>query len=246
MLHAGVADHRQWTAAFEHFAASHRVLSYDMRGHGRSEPVAGRFRAIDDLENVLSEVGVTEPAIMMGCSMGGSLAMDFTIAHPDAVAALIMVCSGPSGLKLDVPTPDKFQAVARAEAAGDLDRVCELETQIWFDGLSRSPDDVDPEQRALLYQMNRAALEYDARGVGERLFDLVPAAYKRLDEIDAPVLVVTGELDLPYTHAAADFLCANIRQVERADIAGTAHLPSMERPQHFNNVVGAFLDARTT
>jgi pimeloyl-ACP methyl ester carboxylesterase len=242
MLHAGVADHRQWAASFQHFTDSYRVLRYDMRGYGRSEPIAGSFRAIDDLEGVLGATGVTGPAIMMGCSMGGSLAMDFTIAHPLAVSALIMVCSGPSGLKLDVPAPEMFKQVELADQEGDLDRVCELETQIWFDGESRTPDEVDPKQRALLYEMNRIALDHDAKGLGERQFDLQPAAYKRLDEIDVPVLVLVGELDLAYTHGAADYMCANIRRVQRVNITGAAHLPSMEQPQRFNQIVGAFLD----
>jgi pimeloyl-ACP methyl ester carboxylesterase len=242
MLHAGVADHRQWNAAFEHFADSYRVLRYDMRGFGRSEPVAGSYRNIDDLEAVLDACDVQGPAIMMGCSMGGGLALDFTIAHPRAVVALIMVCSGPSGLKIDVPEPPKFSQVEQAEQDGDLDRVCELETQIWFDGESRSPDDVDPLQRALLYEMNRTALEHESKGLGERQFDVQPAAYKRLDEIDVPVLVVAGELDLAYTHAAARYMCSNIRRVQHVDIPGTAHLPSMEQPQRFNQIVDAFLE----
>ncbi len=246
MLHAGVADHRQWNAAFEHFASSYRVLCYDMRGFGRSAPVPGSFRAIDDLETVLDALSVTRPVILMGCSMGGSLAMDFSIAHPGAVSALIMVCSGPSGLKLDVPEPEQFELVALAEQEGDLDRVCELETQIWFDGESRAPGDVDPQQRALLYEMNRTALEHASRGLGERQPDLQPPACKRLDEIDAPVLVLVGELDLPYMHAAADYMGANIRRVQRENIAGTAHLPSMEQAQEFNQIVGAFLDEHTS
>jgi pimeloyl-ACP methyl ester carboxylesterase len=153
-----------------------------------------------------------------------------------------MVCSGPSGLKLDVQAPEKFKQVELAEQNGNLDLVCELETQIWFDGESRMPDDVDPQQRALLYQMNRTALEHASKGLGERQPDLRPAAFNRLDEIEVPVLVVVGELDLAYTHAAADFMCDNIRRVQRASIGGCAHLPSMEQPQRFNEIVGTFLD----
>ena len=241
MLHAGVADHRQWTATFEHFADSYRVLRYDMRGYGRSEPVAGGFRAMDDLEAVIGALGVRSPAIMMGCSMGGTLAMDFTITHPEAVSALIMVCSGPSGLRLDLPTPEIFDRVAAAEQEGDLDRVCELLTEIWFDGASRAPSDVDAEQRALLYEMCRTGLEHDSKRLGDREFDLQPAAYKRLDEISVPVLVVVGELDLPYTQAAADYMCDNVRRIERANIGGTAHLPSMEQPRKFNRIGSAGL-----
>lgn len=245
MIHAGVADHRQWNAAFDHFQNSHSVLRYDMRGFGQSEPVEGSFRAIDDLNAVLAEVNPEEPKIMMGCSMGGTLAMDYTLTNPDEVSALIMVCSGPSGLSLDVAEPDKFALVEKADAAGDLDRVCELETQIWFDGAGRAPTDVPAESRALLYEMNRIALAHESRHRGERKPDLTPAAYSRLHEIKIPVMILTGALDIPFMAAAADVMCEAIPHAHRVEFADTAHLPSMEHPDLFNQTVAEFLGSHS-
>ena len=88
--------------------------------------------------------------------------------------------------------------------------------------------------------MNRAALEHDLKELGQRQYDLQPAAYKRLDEITVPVLVVTGAFDLPYTHAAADFMCGCIADVRRIDMP-TAHLPNMEQPVAFNEALDKFL-----
>ena len=244
MIHAGVADHRQWDAAFNHFQHTHRVLRYDMRGFGRSRPADESYRPIDDLEAVLRANHFDAPTIMMGCSMGGTLAMDYTIAHPGAVAALIMVCSGPSGLRLDVEAPAKFAEVEKAEQENDLDLVCELETQIWFDGSDRRPEDVDPQARALLYDMNRIALEHDAAGLGQQQYDLTPAAYKRMDEIDVPVLIVTGAHDVPFMAAAASRMRDAITHTESYEFPDAAHLPNMEHPERFNTVVQEFL-ART-
>src|SRR5258705_2579993 len=108
MIHGGVADSRQWNNEFALFAQDYQVLRYDMRGYGKSEPVDGEFSHMSDLVSVLNILELQEPLIMMGCSMGGGLAMDFALTHPSRVKALIMVGSGPSGLKLDVPTPAKF------------------------------------------------------------------------------------------------------------------------------------------
>ncbi len=166
--------------------------------------------------------------------------MDYTNAHHGLVSALMMVCSSPSGHRLDVPEPEIFREVEKAETAGDFDQVCVLETHIWFDGLSRSAGEVDAPARALLYNMNRTALEHGMRELGERQFDLQPAAYKRLSEVGVPVLVITGSLDLPYTLAAADFMCDGLANVQRVDMA-TAHLPNMEQPGEFNDAVRAFL-----
>ena len=80
MIHAGVADSRQWNNEFAFFARNHQVLRYDMRGYGKSEPVDGEFSHISDLVSVLNTLELQEPLVMMGCSMGGGLAMDFALA----------------------------------------------------------------------------------------------------------------------------------------------------------------------
>jgi pimeloyl-ACP methyl ester carboxylesterase len=103
-----------------------------MRGYGKSEPVDGEYSHFHDLSALLDHLRLDQPLILMGCSMGGGLAMDFALAQPSKVRALIMVDAGPSGLELDVPTPAKFAEAEQAYTAGDLDRVAELETQIWF------------------------------------------------------------------------------------------------------------------
>ena len=242
LIHAGVADSRQWNAAFDYFQASHRVLRYDMRGYGRSEPVAGSYRALDDLQAVVDAAEMSGPKVLLGCSMGGTLAMDYTLTHPGAVSALIMVCSGPSGLSLDVDEPAKFAEVEQAEAAGDLDRVCELETQIWFDGCGRESNAVEPQSRALLYTMNRLALEQASRNLGTREFDVAPAAYKRLAEIEVPVMILTGGLDIPYMAAAAEFMRNEMPHAHTVTFSDSAHLPNMEHPDRFNECVHRFLD----
>src|SRR3954471_7176705 len=71
MIHAGVADSRQWNNEFARFARRNRVLRYDLRGYGRSEPVAGEFTHLRDLEALLATLDIRPPLILMGCSMGG-------------------------------------------------------------------------------------------------------------------------------------------------------------------------------
>jgi len=163
MIHAGVADHRQWNNEFPALAQSYQVIRYDMRGYGKSEPVEGEFSHMGDLVSLLDALEIHEPLVVMGCSMGGGLAMDFALTYPSRARALIMVDSGPSGLELDVPTPSKFAEAEKAFEAGDLDLLAEIETQIWFDGMDRTPEQVNPAMRGLLYEMDRLALSYEVR-----------------------------------------------------------------------------------
>lgn len=241
MIHAGVADSRQWNNEFERFAEHFRVLRYDLRGYGKSEPVDGEFSHLGDLIALLDRLEVFEPAILMGCSMGGGLAMDFTLAHPSRVKALIMVGSGPSGLTLDVPSHPKAAEAEQAYLAGQLDLVAELETQIWFDGMGRTPDQVDPAMRHLAYEMNRLDLSHDAKHLGKCLPNSDSPAAERLSELGVPVLVIVGAHDGPYMLAAADIMVKNIRMAHKVVIKNAAHLPNMDRPDEFQRVVDTFL-----
>lgn len=129
MLHAGVADSRQWNNEFTRFATHFRSLRYDLRGYGKSEPVDGAFSHMADLIAVLDHLAIRERLVIMGCSMGGGVAMDFALAQPSRVKALVMVDAGPSGLHLDVQTHPKAAEAGEAYNAGQLDLVAELETR---------------------------------------------------------------------------------------------------------------------
>jgi pimeloyl-ACP methyl ester carboxylesterase len=241
MIHAGVADNRQWNNEFKYFAQHYRVLRYDVRGFGKSEPVEGEYSNLQDLTGLLDQLDFNEPVILMGCSMGGGLAMDFALARPNRVKALIMVCSAPAGLDLDVPEPPIFDEIEQADKAGDLDRVADLEVQAWFDG-DRPTAQVNPAMRELAYEMNYIALTHDAKGLGKRLPNSEILASERLSELEIPVLVIVGANDIPYTHAAAEYMEANIRSAHKAVIEDAAHLPNMDQPAAFQRVVEEFLE----
>lgn len=241
MLHAGVADCRQWDREFAGFAARHKVVRYDLRGHGRSEPVDGDFTHLADLSALVAQLALDTPFVLMGCSMGGGVAMDYALAHPEHVAALIMVGAGPSGLALDVPAPDKFAEAEAAFEAGDLDLAAELETQIWFDGVGRRADQVDAAARRLARDMDRGVLEHAAKKLGKRRRDRDVNACERLAELRCPVLVVIGEHDIAYMQAAADFMTARLPNARRVTIRDAAHLPNLDHPDEFARVVADFL-----
>ncbi|NJM83381.1 MAG: alpha/beta fold hydrolase [Tabrizicola sp.] len=241
MLHAGVADSRQWDREFEHFSQQHQVIRYDLRGYGKSEPVDGEFSHLADLIALLDHLDIRQPVILMGCSMGGGLAMDFALSEPARARALIMVDAGPGGLELDVPSPAKFADADKAYDARDWDLLAEIETQIWFDGMDRTPDQVDRTARKLVFEMNRTALSHESKGLGKRLPNMQPPAAQRLHEIKVPLLILVGAHDIPYMFAAADHMAAHVPGAEKVVIENAAHLPNLEQPSEFRQIVSAFL-----
>ncbi|MBI1258005.1 MAG: alpha/beta fold hydrolase [Chloroflexi bacterium] len=239
-LHAAIADTRMWDAQVAPFSQNHRVIRYDMRGFGQTTAPPMKFTHHDDLKALLDALGV-ERAAVIGCSNGGRAAMNFTLANPNRVTKLVMVCSGPGGLEL----PD-FQPAAldmqsyEAAQAGDLEKAARLGAQLWFVGPDRPPEQADQAKLELVYEMYLNDLKKEATGIGDEQ-SMAPPAAQRLGEIHVPTLIVSGEFDEPYPLAAAPIMEQGIAGVRRVNLP-TAHLPSMELPDEFNRVVLDFLD----
>ncbi|MDI1443381.1 alpha/beta fold hydrolase [Polyangium sp. 6x1] len=93
LTHGAGLDHRMWRDNVAALAEQHRVLLWDVRGHGLSRPMGTRFTVetvIDDLVALLDTVGAP-PAVHVGQSMGGNLVQELVRRHPDRVRALVLV-----------------------------------------------------------------------------------------------------------------------------------------------------------
>lgn len=238
LVHAGIADGRMWNDQVPVFARNYSVLRYDRRGFGRTPMVAGPYSHHQDLYALLKALKI-ERACLVGCSQGAKTIVDFTLEHPEMAAALLLVSPSLSGFVFDGKLPKQFAQIDAAEEARDWALINELELQVWVDGPQRTPEQVDPAVRALVLEMNRIALQTPEDLGSEQ--PLQPAAAGRLDEIHAPTLVITGEVDTPATLASADFLAQHITGAQKAVIQGTAHMPNMEKAVEFNHLVLTFL-----
>lgn len=242
LLHAGICDRRMWDGQMAALAEHFRVVRYDLRGFGETPVPPGSYSHVADLAGVLAALGI-ERAHLLGCSKGGACALDFTLLHPERVSGLVLVCSSPSGYRPDPPAPEPAQwpALVAAFDAGDLERAAELEVQVWVDGPRRGPDQVDAVVRAKVRAMDLLALRHEVAAQGPEQKTEPPAA-GRLAEVRAPTLVIMGDLDAPISLSSGAALAAGIPGARRVVIEGTAHLPNMEQPERFNEMVADFLE----
>jgi len=239
LVHAGIADRRMWDGQLAAFAEGHRGIRYDIRGCGRSETAEGApFSHHDDLRGLLDSLGI-ERASFVGCSMGAKTVIDFALDQPSRARALVLICPSVSGCESENELPDEWEELVKADEAGDLERVSELEVRIWVDGPYRRPERVDPAVRELVREMNLIALQDEAALGEERPAD--PPAAERLAEIRVPLLVVAGELNRPEVNARADLLASSIARAQKVVVGEAAHVPNMEKPEEFNRAVLGFL-----
>jgi len=241
LLHSGLADSRMWDSQFEAFARQYRVIRYDLRGYGRSTLPPEPFSHRADLAALLGFLEV-ERAILVGSSLGGQVAIDFTLDHPELVAALVTVGAGISGSEPSDWLRRLWEEIDALAEQGDTAGAVELELRLWVDGPARTPEQVDSGVRELIRQTNSANMAREAEQALAPSQPLDPPALNRLGEIRAPTLVVVGALDIADKLAQADQLAAGIAGAHKVVMPGTAHLPSLEQPERFNRILLAFLN----
>lgn len=243
LLHAGVADRRMWDVQVPAFAAAHRVIRYDLRGFGESTLPPDPYSNADDLLAVLDALELPT-AHILGMSMGGTVALDFALLHPDRVSALILSGASPSGASASAEIRAGWAAVDALLAANDIDAAIELELRMWVDGPFRTPDQVDPVARSRVRDMERLAFSRALSAPEPETIPLDPAAVGRLRDVSAPTLVLVGDLDYPQKVELAHDMATSIADAILVVLSGTAHLPNLDAPDVFNAEVLGFTRER--
>lgn len=238
-IHPGLWDARTWDREFARFAdAGFRTVRYDVRGYGRSSrPGAEPYAHHRDLIAVLDAAGVGRTALV-GCSMGGGIAIDTTLEHPDRVRTLVVVASAADGVE---PLPEEEAwwdeatiGIDEAIEAGDLDRAQDLRLGIWAP--LGTQDEAGARIREIAFD-NLHDLTMDEGAVEE----LDPPALARLAEVAVPTLVVLGSRDVPYLERMGRLTAAGIAGAEVVTIEDADHVVNLRRPQAFEAVVLPFL-----
>jgi pimeloyl-ACP methyl ester carboxylesterase len=234
-LHDGLVSSAGWDSTFDTLAKSFRAIRYDRRGFGRSETPKGPYSDVDDLHAVFETLKVGR-AVLVGCSNGSRLAVDYTLAHPDRVEALVLVGPVVSGLPYSehflrrglVNFRPMFQEKSR-------EKLIEAWVQDPYLAASRNP-----EAQARL----RELLAKNPGPLTVNFPESRPAdhpAIGRLAEIHVPTLIVVGAADIPDVHAHAGALEAGIHGARRIVLPGAGHLAQLDKPEELGREILLFL-----
>ena len=237
LLHAGIGDRRMWDAQVPAFAEHFTVIRFDARGFGETRKPDAPFAPYADAIALLDHLGISR-AHFVGVSMGSQTAIEAAIAAPDRVAALVAVAAR-TGTPVSSALRAGWERVDELYEAGDIAGAVEYELRMWVVGPDREPHEVDSQMRERVREMNAALFTRD--DVDGEEIPLDPPAAERLAEITAPTLIVYGDKDVMDVRQAAAPLAAAIPGARLAVIPDAAHLPQMERPEVFNEIVLGFL-----
>jgi len=235
LLHAGIADSRMWVGTVDALSDRYRVISYDQRGFGRSQPAPiVPFRPMDDVVAVLDHLAVDRFSVI-GCSMGGTLAVDLAVRYPNRVQALVPVAAGVSGLpeSNDALEP-KYEQLEAAMISGDLERFGQIALDIWAPIAATDPS--DDRIRAQLLENRAGMIAWFA------LAQPGSPAYPHLADVTAPTLVVVGERDTADCLRACHTIAAQISGARIETLSGVDHNVPERAGSRFTNLLRQFLD----
>lgn len=241
LIHAGIANLRMWDPQVDALAQGHYVIRFDTRGFGQTTTDDVEFSDRADAIQLLDHLGV-EKATVIGCSRGGRIAIDLAIEHPERVAGLVTIGSGPSGfpdLELTAEEDELFDRMDLAFETKDWEELNNLEVRMWSIGPTRREEDLDPKFVTTAYELNRANLPHVEEHPTP--LPLEPPAYDRVVDIDVPTLVMVGDHDLSEHLAEYEYLSTSIRRADSVRFPNSAHLPNVEQAAEFERVLVQWL-----
>ena len=226
LSHGYSATARMWAGQIEPLSRDHKLVLWDMRGHGLSDYPAdqnaySQDATVDDMAAILDAVGA-ERAIVGGLSLGGYMSLAFYVKHPERVRALLIIDTGP-GFKKDEAREgwNKYALeTARDFEAQGLARLKSRSAEM-ASATHRSADGLIKAARGMLTQRDASVIN-------------------ALPDIRVPSLVLVGANDKPFL-AAADYMATKIPGARKVVVPDAGHAANIDQPAAFNEALLSFL-----
>ena len=243
LIHGLGLSRHLWASHLKALTGTHRVINYDLYGHGESAPPpeeASLRVYAEQIARLLDELGVEDAAIV-GFSIGGMINRRFVLDHPDRASSLVILNSphdrGDEGQRA---VEERASTVRSQGALATMDAALAR----WFTPEYLASEGLGP---ALVRQWR---MEADAESYAQAAWVLA-AGVRELTSpeliFDLPALVMTGEGDTGSTPAMAHAIAAQFRGEARATaqtliVPRLQHLGLLEQPELFTNPILDFLD----
>lgn len=246
------ADSMAWLYQVPEFSKHYRTIVFDNRGVGRSAKPSGPYTIAamaDDTAGLLDAIGV-ERTHVLGVSMGGMIAQELALRHPNRVRGLVLACTYSEA---DAEMRKNRESLVR-DLGGTLRENGELQIDparldpmmLFQTLLPRvfNPSFIQTELPTLM-QLLSGALQWGFSVDAIAAQGAAAAEYRSLDrlhQIKAPTLVITGDNDQLIPPANSDVLAKHIPGARLVKVPGGSHAFNFETPDVFNREILSFLE----
>jgi 3-oxoadipate enol-lactonase len=232
LLHGGLGDSELWEPVVPLLAERFRTIRTDLRFFGSSTGPAVPWSWDDDTIGVLDELGIERTALV-GLSLGGALALDIALAHPERLWAVVGVAPGLGGHDGAAYTEEQGVRYEAAEAAGDLEAAMAIDFEVW------APLGADERIRRLW------RLTPDANPLPQGVEPRAPAGAptkERLGELAVPTLVVTVSHDPAGFREIGPLVARGAPNARHVEL-DSDHYVTLREPELVTRTLVAFLES---
>jgi 3-oxoadipate enol-lactonase len=236
LFHSLLSDRASFDAIVPELQKSFRVIVPELPGFGHSQAVSGGFAAVADrMAEAVRDATAGAHAIVLGNGYGGFVALQMAIRHPGIASRLILADCGAA---FSEPGRAAFRNMAAASKAKGLAAITEVAMRRLFapEFQEAHPDLMRDRREAFLKtdpEVFRAACDALA------MLDLRP----ELAKVNVPTLVMVGEQDEATPPPMSVELAAGLPDARLKIIPGCAHVPQLQAPNIFMEMIGDFLPA---
>jgi pimeloyl-ACP methyl ester carboxylesterase len=225
LTHGFGATAGMWDLNINSLSVDRPVIVWDQRGHGSSDApddmdCYSEQISVADMAAILDAAGA-DRAVLGGMSLGGYLSLAFHLVHPERVAALLLVDTGP-GYRND-EARDKWNAWVERRAQ-QLER-------------GQAPAEISAELAQAVHEHPEGLPRAARRVMAQRDARVITS----LDSITVPTLVIVGAQDTDFL-AGADYMQRHISTARKVVIDNAGHAANMDQPETFNAAVRELLE----
>ena len=237
-VHGYPLNRTMWDAQVSGLSDVARVLAPDLRGHGESSATAGAYSMdllADDVNSFLDAIGITEPIVLCGLSMGGYVTFAFYRKYKARLAGLILAATK-AGADTEEGKANRDKAAATAREQGASAIAASMLPKMLAPKTYKSKPNLVAHARGMMESTSVDGMVGDLMGMKER-----PDSTRTLAEIDLPTLVLHGADDQLIPAKEGQAMHAAIKNSKLQLLPDAGHLLSMEQPELFNEVARGFL-----
>ena len=239
LIHGYTGNLQNWVLQVRALAKRYRTICPDLRGHGRSvKPIRREDYSLElfaaDVRGLLNALAVPE-CYLVGHSMGGMVAQEFVLRHPEMVRALVLVDTA-ADLPQDIPWEERARLMELARTDG-MEALFEEVAQtppLGSQMIEENPQLIDIWREQFLMTSLEGYL-YCGEAIGSRR-----PLLEELSQIRVPTLIICGELDEAFLEPSQRMHEA-IPDSELVIIVDAGHTPTLEKPEEFNEALLSFL-----
>ncbi len=236
-IHGLGGDLHSWDRLWPFLDDGRRSIRYDLRDFGASVAKSDEaFNHGEDLETLLDALDV-DRCDLVGMSMGGGIALGFSLDHPERVRSLALISPQIMGWDWSEQWRDNWQRITDAARAGNLDEA----KRLWWGHPMFATTRASPAANEFRTEIERFA---GRQWLHDR-HALVMPDVERIHQLQTPTLLLTGLHDVDELRLMADTLTASVEDIQRVELEG-GHLLQMEVPHLCARHIVVFQDAHST